>query len=340
MYKRQVLAFTGVNLAAGIDSTGNAGVATLSIDNNLSIANGGQISSSTFSSGNGGSILIQTNELDINADGAQLITGVTSLSTQSGVAGDIGIAVDGNVGLSQGAAITTSSTGAGESGTIMLDAAGQVIVEDMSTISANAAQTPAGSVTVVTDTLVLSNSEISTTTTDAVANGGNISIDSEAIILDSGLIQANAVSGTGGEILILGDAVIPARDDLQINPLERQVFQLDGPSTIQSVAPTGTTLTPEISAPEVDISALITELESNFVEQTELASDPCSALREGTSSSLVVPGKGGLPVYPNENVLLNLKVIQLTDITFDGKTDNNTKPLPGQSISTKSVCAE
>jgi len=67
-------------------------------------------------------------------------------------------------------------------------------------------------------------------------------------------------------------------------------------NVIQAVAENGVTVPPILNTPALDISSVVVEIDSNVVESTTVAADPCSAVASGSASSLVSYGKGALPV--------------------------------------------
>ena len=99
--------------------------------------------------------------------------------------------------------------------------------------------TSAGGLIVTAGSIVLDNGRIVSTTNDAQANGGDIAVSAGVLAMDSGGVQANADSGTGGAITIDSDAVLASFAQMQIGGNDRVTLQFDGPNVIQAVAPNG-----------------------------------------------------------------------------------------------------
>lgn len=156
-----------------------------------------------------------------------------------------------------------------------------------------------------------------TNTDSPTADGGNISIDSNTVVLKGALIQANAFSGRGGEILIQSDAVIPSRGQLSLDTPERAMFQTDGPNIIQAVAPTGVSVPANINAPEIDVSGIITALDSNMDNTPTVTENPCAAIQAGSASSLYEQGRGGLPISPPATDITSASEVWFEEYTLD-----------------------
>jgi len=138
---------------------------------------------------------------------------------------------------------------------------------------------------------------IVTTSQSQAADGGDITINSDVFALQTTVVQANAVSGRGGEITV-DASVIPFGEQLDTQ-LDTPI-SLDDPqiasfgNVAQAVAPTGLTLPPVINSPEVDVSGSLTDLDQNLLDTPNIAADPCAANTAGVST-LVEYGRGALP---------------------------------------------
>jgi hypothetical protein len=56
----------------------------------------------------------------------------------------------------------------------------------------------------------LQDSGISTSVKGANSNGGNINVTADLLVMNTGMIQANAVGGSGGDINLKLKALIPS----------------------------------------------------------------------------------------------------------------------------------
>ena len=103
---------------------GNGGTIAMDIDNHLQLLNGGVIDVSAFSAGAGGSALIRAGSLLIDGQGGGFFTGIASqaASGSTGNGGVLGINVEKQLQILNEGTITASSLGAGDAGTIFINA--------------------------------------------------------------------------------------------------------------------------------------------------------------------------------------------------------------------------
>ena len=162
-------------------------------------------------------------------------------------------------------------------------------------VSDQASQASAGGLFVNAGSIVLNNGLIVSSTFDSDADGGDIAVTAGVVAMDSGGVQANANSGAGGDINIDTDAVLTNGGDLQVGGTERVALQFDGPNIVQAAAPGGINGEVALNAPELDIAALVSDLDSNYYDAKSLAQNPCDAFNSGSQSSLVELSVGGIP---------------------------------------------
>ncbi|MCP5086858.1 MAG: filamentous hemagglutinin N-terminal domain-containing protein [Rhodobacteraceae bacterium] len=323
--------FTGILSQAQPGSSGNAGSVTVTIDDAVSIVNGGAVSSSTFGAGDGGQASVTAGTLTVDRQDSQLVTGIASFATSDslGQAGNITLDIQNlwivnggtisieseptvdktilaniqpaeinisaqNLTLSN-AAITTESFGNVPAGSITLNVADTLSL-DPSRITTAANNADGGPISINARVIDLQESQI-TTSVAGQGDGGDIAINSKVLILDSGFIQANTQAGAaGGDIRINADALIASHDQLFIGG-ERIDFQTGGINVIQAAAPTGVSGRIDISTPQLDISGNLTGLGASLLDVAEIAHDPC-ATPGGRQSTLSSVGKGGLAETP------------------------------------------
>lgn len=299
-------------------SSGDAGSVIVIADGQILVINGGQIASSTFGSGNAGSVEIAAAQITLDGAGGNRATLFTSSGQEQseGNAGIVKVTTSGDITLLNGATIFNGSLGSGSGGSIEIEA-DTLSIRSGSDIASNAVGNVAGPVNVQTNTLVVDNSQLLTNTDSPTADGGNISIDSNTVVLKGALIQANAISGRGGEILIQSDAVVPSLGQLSLDTPERAIFQTDGPNIIQAVAPTGISVPANINAPEIDVSGIITELDSNIDNTPAVTENPCAAIQAGSTSSLYEKGRGGLPLLPPATEITNASKVWFEEYTLE-----------------------
>ena len=220
---------TSILSPTGIAATGQAGNVTLRGDR-LRVLNGALIGTGTFTSGNGGDIRINVDDIEVSGSAP---TGAISAlrssvenATATGRGGDIVVQGD-RLRLLDGGQITSSTVGRGSAGDVRvnvrsIELAGvaanapannqQITSFRNSNISAaavsptgnNAAITgSAGSVTVNTDTLQVSNGAALSVSSLGSGNAGNLNIRANSVQLNNGgILQAETNAGDQGNLRI------------------------------------------------------------------------------------------------------------------------------------------
>ena len=317
--------FTGISSSAPSGS-GNAGTIDITISGLVTVQNGsGILSAIGIGQGDAGNILLTANEVLIDGQGGVSLIASSTNPGSTGSAGTVVLRVEEQLTVQNGAAITAFSAGEGDAGSvtiisnngtirilqdagiestatsgssdagdITISTGGSIIIED-SFVGTESNGGEAGPVNIGAGILETSNSVIATNTSSPVADGGNISIETEVFILEDTFILANAISGSGGTIRIDSDAVVTFANQQDFRFTEGLTPDAPG-IIIQAVAEDGVSVPPSINAPERDISAAVTELNANPGDAPTVASDPCAGFLDGAPSSLVETGRGGLPV--------------------------------------------
>jgi filamentous hemagglutinin family protein len=202
--------------------TGRGGVIEIQADQ-FRLANRSTLNARTTSASAGGGILIRSGSFELSG-GAQL----TTTASGSGQAGNIVVSARDRITLSgQGTGLfaNTTETATGGGGSIFLVPT-RLAIEDQSIIAVDSRGTgQGGSIEIVTDQLTLSNRAVLSAET-ASANGGNITIQSQDTLLlrQGSLISASAgtaqSSGNGGNIAIVAPfivGVLSENSDIQAN---------------------------------------------------------------------------------------------------------------------------
>jgi filamentous hemagglutinin family protein len=227
----------------------------------------GLITTSNSEYATSGGIEITTNRLSMSE-----ASRIESSSTSMYGAGNIALHVGGSARIADSAITTTSYEGGG--GYVSLD---------------GGAGSQAG-------TLVLRNSLITTSVLGSTGNGGDIAINTRALALDSGFIQANTVAANaaGGNINIDVGSLLPSGNILFVGGQTPYEFQsgLANFNVIQAAAPTGINGAINISSPALDISGSLVGLNTGMIEIGGLGRNPCQTT---AGSSLVQVGRGGFP---------------------------------------------
>jgi filamentous hemagglutinin family protein len=184
---------------------------------NLSLTNGGQINASTFGEGgNAGKIIINANGI-ISADGANSAVLSEVNTFAQGNSGEIEITT-GNLSLTNGAGITTSTNGEGNGGQITINAADTIsadgktkdgtVVSSIFSVVSPRAKGDAGDINITTNDLFLTNGGEIDASTFGQGDGGEISINATDTIFadggDSGVFSSvsSEAQGNAGDIKI------------------------------------------------------------------------------------------------------------------------------------------
>ncbi len=321
--------FTGISSQTRGGSSGNAGSVTVTVDNAVSIVNGGAVSSSTFAAGDGGQVRVSAGTLTIDGQGSDLVTGIASFATSDslGQAGNITLntqnlsiinrgiisiesepEVDGttlfnilpaNINITAqnltlvDASISAESFGNIPAGSITLNVA-DILSLDPSSITTAANNADGGAISINARVIDLKDSRITTSATGE-GIGGDLTLNSKVLILDSGFIQTNAseLSFLGGNIKINTDALIASHNQLLIGGTPIDPDSQPGINIIQATGPGSVS----ISTPQLDIGGNLTGLGAALLDVADIALDPC-ATPGGRQSTLSSVGTGGLAETP------------------------------------------
>jgi large exoprotein involved in heme utilization and adhesion len=252
------------------------------------IAEGAQISSSTFGPGQGGTVTVTTADT-LTIAGRN--SGLRTTAAGSGTGGDI--TVDAHqVQLTDGAVITADSTGVGDAGNLTLTAHDTVLLRGHSAVTTAASQAKGGNIQVTASSLVrLQDSQFSATVGGGAGDGGNVTIDPQFIVLQGSQLTAKAFAGHGGRVSLTAS----------------KAFLADPSSVVTASSTLGINGEVNIQAPVTNLSGTLVPLPQAFARSTELLRSRCAErLREGTGSSLVVRGRDGVPPRPGGVVPLPL----------------------------------
>ncbi len=202
--------FTGIFAQSDPGATGNAGELTLNVTNSLAIRAGGQISTDTASSGNGGNLTVNAGSLSI--DGSNTSAGFTGIFAQSstgatGNAGELTVNVINSLAIKAGGAISTDTASSGNGGNLTVNAGslsidGSAAPGALTGISAQSdpgATGNAGNLTVqVTNALTIDNCGEIAASTGSFGKGGSLTVSAGSLTID-GSTAPNAFTGIAAE---------------------------------------------------------------------------------------------------------------------------------------------
>jgi filamentous hemagglutinin family protein len=209
-------------LSASSGDVGDSGNVDISTTN-LKITDGGQILSSAFSTGNGGSITI-------NASSSVEVSGVSNgLPSMIGASGDVAIDIleqkyelpdqpsgsSGNLrintptlNVNSGAEVSVKNDGTGNAGTLSINAE-DINLDNTGNITAAAASGNGGNINLDTDNLQIDNESQITTEAGSNGDGGNITINTSNLTAKKNSnLTTSAVGGDGGNISITADTIL------------------------------------------------------------------------------------------------------------------------------------
>ncbi|MBC3918774.1 filamentous hemagglutinin N-terminal domain-containing protein [Undibacterium sp. CY18W] len=203
------------NTGSSNSGSGNAGKVDVSASGKLTILSSAQISSATYTAGQGGDVKVSAGELLINGDG--LSTGINSISGGKGNAGNVDVAIRGTATMQAEGGISTSAFDRGNAGIIKFQSDSLVI--DGQGLSAGIYsdagdfRMPAsfqggngGNIDVsVADRLMLTDGGRISSTTYTRGNSGNISIVGKNVSISGGEsgVRAETIGvGNGGSIQV------------------------------------------------------------------------------------------------------------------------------------------
>ncbi len=309
---------------------GNGGIIIIASEN-ISLVRGGAITASAYSSGAAGSIIISTENMTVDGQGGAL-TGLRSAANaeSSGQVGKIAILADGNVALLNGGVLSIKNEATApdlqKSVAKSISVSATRVLIDGGTIEASSASSaPASAIRInATDNVTMQNgAKILTTAQDgdggpinvaggkfismrdsqiatsvlgtSNGNGGNINVSADAMVLQTGFIQANTAAprATGGDVTLNLGALIPSGNTLFVGTPEVIPFQPSafGLNVIQAAAPEGVSGDIQITSPQLDLTGSLTGLSAAIIDTSALSRDLC---RVGAGSSLTPIGRGGL----------------------------------------------
>jgi filamentous hemagglutinin family protein len=272
---------TGAFVGTLDGATGKGGTLTINTPR-LLVTNGAQLEALTESSEDAGNIMVNATRLILLA-GAD--TGLFSNTTagSSGNGGNILIDPE-QVEIRNGAAVSVDSEGTGIGGSIEIQS--NRLILDQGRISAETAGSDGGNITLLTPDLLLlrRGSQISATagTASRGGNGGNITLTTDVLVAipqENNDITANAFLGRGGNVDVTAQGIFGIGFQTQLS--ER--------SEITASSQFGVSGTVVINNPEVDPSAGLVELPENPSDPSDQIVVGCAAA-EGNSFTITGRG--------------------------------------------------
>nr|WP_236556801.1 S-layer family protein [Calothrix sp. PCC 7507] len=297
--------FVPSSLLATTLNRGNAGQLTINTPN-LSVQDGGSVSTTTLGVGNAGSLYINVpNEITVSGKGA--ISGTSSRigaraeilspafqklfnlpALPTGKSGNL-IVNTSRLQITDGAIIGVDHQGVGKAGDLRLHG-DTIFLDRAGSITAATKSGEGGSINLQANTLVMRHGSNVTATAGGTGNGGNIFINSPIILgLENSDIVANAVKGQGGNINITTQGIF----GLEYRP------QLTAENDITASSQFGINGTVEVNTIGIDPNSGLVELPVNVTDPSQQIASGCSA---NQGSRFVATGRGGIPQNPTQEV--------------------------------------
>ena len=316
-----------IQAVSGRTASGNAGDITVQVEDALQMSQGGLITARTESPvGSAGNLLVSARTVALNGGATEISAGASAGS--SGRVGNVMLRASQSINLTNGAAlsirndatvsdpsrltptllsvsapaitlrdarVSAESTGNVAASNIQIQFLDQMLV-DPSSITTSAAQGNGGSIGIHgPGVLRLDHSQVTTSVSGLSGNGGDISIQVGALVMNNGFIQANSAGpgASGGNVSITVNALVASGNQLSVGGRTPAVFQ-PGPSglnVIQAAAPDGVSGNIHVTSPVQDVTGKLAALSAPEINLGALGKDLC---RTGAGSSLTPLARGGM----------------------------------------------
>ncbi|MEP0872901.1 filamentous hemagglutinin N-terminal domain-containing protein [Trichocoleus desertorum AS-A10] len=280
-------------LFAQTTTAGDAGDLTIQPSGNgqnlrVNLQDGAQISASTSSRGQGGTLTITAPESITLTGNGSIITAETG---GSGTGGNLNLRT-GDLSIQNQAQVTVSSSGTGSAGSLVVDA-NRIFLNNGGRIRADTAG-GGGNINVRSPLIILRNgSNITTDATGRSIPGGNIAIDTRFIVAvpnEDSNISANSEDFRGGNVSINAVSLYGIQPSLTSTPLS-DITATGATSTLSG--------TLDVTTAEIDPAAGLVALPTELVDSSRLIARGCAA---NQGNSFVITGRGGLPPTPEQQL--------------------------------------
>ena len=315
--------FTGIISLARKDSAGNGGDVVVNAGN-ITLQNAGTISSTSNAKGHAGNVSVVADTMTLDSSG-NISSNALERSTgkvgniavvarnslaihNNGIISDVNYSSSANLSAEEtiGKVSVSAPTIVIDNGAISSRSSGNIAAAAIdvhftkalcmthASINTSANRGNGGYINVSGDGLIyLTDSSFITSVSGATSNGGDIATSANMLVMDRGLIQANAVSGNGGNINLKVDALIPSSNTLTLGgaPVTWQ-SNASTMNVIQASSQSGLSGAINNTAPQLSLSGVLATINNSSFDSHLISQDYCAL---GNGSSLTKKGKGGLP---------------------------------------------
>lgn len=266
----------------------------LQIQDDLVANQGSQIIAEARNSGNGGSINITSNNLEL--DGGSVVS--TKAEGNGGIAGDLNITTN-QFAVTDASQVTVNSP-SGQAGNLMVIADNLILDRGMLTAETGRGVGGANINLQISNLLRLGDESLISANATGMASGGNISIETGFLLAEppqgnqGNDIVANAIAGQGGRVSINTQGIF----GIAFQPLNTPL------NDITASSQSGTAGIVEIIKPNVEPAASFMALSTDFIDPASPIQQSCSANNAtiaSKTSKLLITGRSGLPVSPNDS---------------------------------------
>ncbi len=296
----------GIRSALFTVTTGNAPAGDLRINTSrLIIENGARASTSTRLAGNGGTLTVNANSVELsgvspngkNPSGLFALSGELGTGTDpkkaSGAGGSL-IINTGQLIVRNGAQVSASALGTGTAGNLNITAQA-VNLDNAGSIRAETQVGTGGNINLQAQNYQMRHNSNLTTSASQAATGGNITLNTNTLLaLENSNITANAVRGSGGNINITTQGVF-----------------LSPNSAITASSDLGVNGVVQVQILGFDVTNTLTPFRGNFVSTEQVVAGSCLANRNRQQGTFVVTGTGGLVPTPYDPISGRYNVVTL-----------------------------
>lgn len=281
------------------NASGQGGRVNLVVDQ-LRLKAGGQITSSTYGSGNAGNVNIQASDIELvgTSNSGKLVSGLFGNAAQgTGNGGDIRL-VTNDLTITDQATINVSNfetrfpnvaPGKGAAGEVNITA--KRVQLNNGSITVDGLDGNRGNVMLQSNLLVMRLGSLITATARGASNGGNIKLDVGLIAgFENSDIVANALQGRGGNIAITTQGIFGLKYQERLTP----------ENDITASSKFGVNGTVDINNFGVNPVSGLVELPVELADASQQIATGCS---NNTDNSFVATGRGGIPQNPNQQVI-------------------------------------
>lgn len=287
---------TSISARTVAGATGAGGDVTVKARRSITLRERGEIEAATEGSGRGGNVFVSAGSLSAEGSSYGFPSGVLARGAAgaTGAAGSVKLQLSGNLRLANRAEISSNNLGLGVAGSVQISAADVAL--DRASLTVRALSNDAGDLSLHANDVLLRDSAI---TAEAAGNGGNIVLGARFLELIASQLTANAIAGNGGLITleipatgVLGDS----RDFVVVSEFVRQ----DSASRITASSEQGVEGALVIQAPRIDLSNALEGFDDTLIDASTQLRELCARRLGLDFSSLLVLGRGGAPLAPDD----------------------------------------